>query len=66
MFDLIVDITKVYLTVVGILILIDLLSFLISNWTIVVGVTLILALLLAVFLLVLPVVIVVKVIKALF
>ena len=48
------------------LILIDLLSFLISNWTIVVGVTLILALLLAVFLLMLPVVIVVRLIQALF
>ena len=59
MLDLIWDITKVYLSVVGMLLLVELFSFLLANWPLVLlaGAILCLALLL------LPVVIVVKVVK---
>ncbi|MBP5262536.1 MAG: hypothetical protein J6Z43_10480 [Clostridiales bacterium] len=66
MFEIIVEITKIYLGIVGILILIDLFSFLIAHWEVVLIVSLILALMLALFILVLPIIIIVKIIGFIF
>ena len=52
--------------IVGILILIDLFSFLIAHWEVVLIVSLILALMLALFILVLPIIIIVKIIGFIF
>ena len=66
MFDVIVEITKVYLGIVAMLILIDVVSFLLAHWQIVLAITFILALLIALFLLVLPIIILVKIVKFIF
>jgi len=66
MIDVIVEITKVYLGIVAMLILIDVISFLLAHWQVVLAITFILALLIALFLLVLPIIILVKIVKFIF
>ena len=65
MLDIIVEITKVYLMIVGTLLMIDLLSFLMAHWAAVLAVTVILALLVVLFILLLPVLIIIKIFTAL-